>query len=1055
MILVPFSWRSLLLVLFLTFIHSASVEGTCGYSSCPKTKDGYINVHLVPHSHDDVGWLKTVDQYYYGDNNKIQLGAVQYTLDSVVSELQKSPDRRFIYVESAFFWRWWTNQDAEMQGIVTRLVNNGQLEFILGGWVMNDEACSHYNSIIDQMTLGLRFLNDTFGQCARPRVAWQIDPFGHSREQASLFAQMGFDGLFFGRLDYQDKEFRKQNHDMEMIWDGSPNNLGNASWLFTGALYNGYNPPDGYCFDIFCEDDPINDDPKLSGYNLEEKVNNFINIAQEWAEPYDTGHVLMTMGSDFQYMAAHTWYKNLDKLIKYVNRKQISNSSRVNVLYSTPSCYLKEVHRSKRPLSVKKDDFFPYASDPHAFWTGYFSSRPTLKYFVQKANNFLQVCKQLAVGAFNGHPSQEVISKVRDFSEPVGIAQHHDAVSGTAKQHVTDDYSLRLTVGMKSCEKVVDEAFRKLQRTSPSEDQESNEFPRSFSTGLGTTYEFCHLLNISVCTASETMNDFVVSIYNPLARDLHNTYIRIPVSSPLWDVQGQSGLIPSQIVNIPQPVLGIPGRRSKALYELVFPVESLPGLSLSNFQVTRNTTEHVHSLKIKSQLKAIKKGGRIIHSSTSKLAASANLREDFMIKNSNGLAIVFDSLTGMLKSVIKGSVEVPVQQNFYFYLGMAGDNSKFEKRASGAYIFRPNTTESQPSPITERVFSYQVYKGSHVTEVHQVFTEWISQVIRLYDKTDLVEFEWMIGPVPVEDNYGKEIITRYSTGIPTNGVFFTDANGRQLVKRKRDTRATWPYKKHENVSGNYYPVNSRILISSNEDLSQDGLTLAVLNDRSQGGTSMNDGEIELMLHRRLLFDDAFGVGEPLNETAFGTGLVARGKHWLLLAGEGTGVSISKHREVAQNIFMDKMMGFADVSLLESTEYSFMRNAVSTRNPDLSSRNTVVSGLTQVLPANVHLLTLEPVSPTQFLLRLEHFYEKGEDPVSSKPVTISLEDLKKALPSVKSIRETTLGGNQWIQDMNRFDWIPRIQQDDNNHHTKVVDGSIVLNPMEIKTFLVFT
>jgi len=39
-----------------------------------------------------------------------------------------------------------------------------------------------------------------------------------------------------------------------------------------------------------------------------------------------------------------------------------------------------------------------------------------------------------------------------------------------------------------------------------------------------------------------------------------------------------------------------------------------------------------------------------------------------------------------------------------------------------------------------------------------------------------------------------------------------------------------------------------------------------MNDRTQGGSSLNPGEIELMIQRRILHDDNRGVDQALNET---------------------------------------------------------------------------------------------------------------------------------------------------------------------------------------------
>ena len=64
-----------------------------------------------------------------------------------------------------------------------------------------------------------------------------------------------------------------------------------------------------------------------------------------------------------------------------------------------------------------------------------------------------------------------------------------------------------------------------------------------------------------------------------------------------------------------------------------------------------------------------------------------------------------------------------------------------------------------------------------------------------------------------------------------------------MVKRERDKRETWQLNSTEPVSQNYYPVNTRMFVKDRQN------QMTVLTDRSQGGTSMKDGQIEIMLHR--------------------------------------------------------------------------------------------------------------------------------------------------------------------------------------------------------------
>lgn len=952
-------------------------EATCaGYDACHTVYSDRLNVHLVPHSHDDVGWLYTVDQYYYK--------RVQYTITTVVRSLIDNPDRRFIQVETAFFYIWWNEQTDDTKAQVRQLINEGRLEIFNGAWSMNDEADVHYQSTIDQFTLGLRFIEDVLGKCGRPKGGWQIDPFGHSREHASLLAQMGMDSLFFARIDYRDRRKRVADKTSDMLWKSSAN-LGSSSNLFTSVLFNHYSAPGGFCFDVNCDDPPIVTDPNSSEYNWEARVKAFANYVYGQSTYFPTKNVLITMGDDFQWENAEQYYINLDRLIEGFKKfKPTAYDQEINVFYSTPSCYAKAVkdavEANQIELDVKTDDFFPYADNVNSVWSGYFTSRPTSKRFERLANNFHQISKQiLALGnePYNGHDL---------LSQAMGVMQHHDAISGTEKAMVERDYHKRIAKGIETA---------------------ISSISTSLSSILGLENDLnlksCLLSNVSICAESDK-DEFTVLIYNPLARTTSH-YIQIPVNDGTWKVTGPSGdEVENHLTNPIRDFSYINKVTGDKILPkvLFFRAEDLPALGYKVYKFEKVST------------------------------VSSSVREEVMAVDKMGFGdryINFDLDTGLLKSITINGVTLGVKQNMMYYNGSA--------RMTGAYIFRPDTDYRNAIEFGDVQTSVLINDGNIVREVRQTWKDWVTQIIRIYMEEDFIEFDWAVGPVDISDNYGKELITRYTTDLgDTDGVFYTDSNGREIIYRQKDYRPTYRYTDEEPQAGNYYPVNSKILIKDQTN------EFAVLTDRSEGGSSLNSAEVELMLLRVATDDDSRGVGENLNEEEFGQGLVARGSHFVTLGsitgGNDGRTMAAVERDIAQRKLLQPWVFYTSEDI-PIKERSFLKKE---------------------LPPNVHLLTLESWNTSNtFLIRLEHILEKDEDPDLSQEVTVDISDLFDTF-TITSMKEYMLAANTPLEESNRFVWSQVVEVESTssplNKNNRLArdeaDLTITLAPMQIRTFV---
>ncbi|XP_022708909.1 alpha-mannosidase 2x-like isoform X1 [Varroa jacobsoni] len=873
-----------------------------------------LKVFVLPHSHNDPGWLKTFDMYFQQQTSHI--------LNNSVNFLDNHRDFRFVWSEMSFFARWWQTLDRHphLRQKVIELVYGGQLEILTGGWVMTDEAGVHLYSMFDQLIEGHQWIKHHLGDKALPRNGWSIDPFGHGNAVPYLLRRSGIHNTFIQRTHYAWKRWLADRQQLEFIWQTSftrSDSRSNRSKLKDQIVCH-MAPFDLYSIKHTCgpdtsvclrydfrrmlgEHSESRSEP-VSAANIHQLAVDLIEQYSKLGSLYTHNIALVLLGDDFRYDRRQEWeqqYNNYRQLFNYINENPKIFSS-AHIEFGSLADYWNAVHRRQKTFPTLSGDFMPYGdiyTEGQAnYWTGYFTTRPFAKQLARELQHYLRTAEIIySLGRHHllgtgGH--EQLRSRIdadymllNNARQQMGIFQHHDAVTGTSKAHVMRDYRQRLFQGIEDTQSVIAHVMQYIQSKAKPvyqpysgqdtyNDRYHQQGQMPFTTYLQLSEKRTSLdalpvripLNLNAHFWNADSSDYPAKARRPAKVVVFNSHafvvqeaIRIHVTDSVQKVLGPEGHELEFQLN---PVWGYSAELPTGLYELLF-IAKLAPLSTTTFEVIGQTLGErsatpATSIKVfmsdswESNSPPVAKptlsNGHVFNFETSN-------DEDITMINEN-VHVVFSRSTGLLKSINGRDVS------------MAFGAYRSADFHSGAYLFRPDLKEPRQN-VTGRFPVIRLVRGPLMSEVIVVYPNTVMQRYRVYHKKSSVGAALTAG-IELETSFDLSVRREYfemymtlQSDLSSGQEFFTDSGGFETLRRLRNDLLS--------VEANYYPMTEAVFIQD------EGSRLTLLADHAHGVTSTKPGRLEIMLDRKLRFDDARGLSEGVSDN-----LHTRSRFWLLM-----------------------------------------------------------------------------------------------------------------------------------------------------------------------------
>lgn len=792
-----------------------------------------LQIVVVPHSHNDPGWLWTFDNYYYIRTKSI--------LTNTVNFLKNHKDFRMIWTETVFLDKWWKESSKSMTSAFRELVQGGQIEILSGGWVSVDEATTHYTAVLDQLIEGHLWIKEHLG--IFPNTSWSIDPFGYSTTLPYLWKQAGMKNMAILRIHGAVKSYMGNRNLLTFRWRQPWDNDGIHDINCHVEPYTLYNiecscgPDTNICrrldFSKYggLEDRiTIGNDDNAKEISFNEYVEHVVKQYKRKASLYKHNVILMPHGDDFRYIEDYDFkvnYDNMKKVMEYVNNRKDFN---VHMRFGSVGEYFQILHsqigQSKSPEVSLSGDFFTYSDKENDYWSGYFTTRPFDKRMIRELMELLKTT-EIFTSLFYAYLLQTtniVDSEWEKDWKSIQLArrahsllQHHDAITGTSAADTVDDFEFRIHQAIGVVIDTIQNSVTKI--LSPGSHTNMPDF-KLIKHLLSPKHQ---LTTSTIAISSGNISVLIMNPYSKSRREI--TTIKVDsFDIEIYDSQNKPVMYQISPSWLSYDTISMRG------FDISFSID-VPPLGLKVYTLRRKSADSNLAKQQKDMfVNIVSLKGNKLNSKSIIFPISKEIKTEspsFFELENKFLIATFHKDTGALQKVCKKETKqcTDVKVDFFRYFG----------KNSNAYCFNADDKEEG---LLHQVKSVNVVNGKYKSEVrihHELFTH----TVTLYNMDD-IQGKYL----HIENNatlkYPKdkdtELMMRISTSIRNNDMrYFTDSNGFQMVTRK--TRTSLP------IGANFYPMSSMTVLEGSD------VRMTLHSAQPLGVGSFSTGSLEVMLDR--------------------------------------------------------------------------------------------------------------------------------------------------------------------------------------------------------------